>query len=900
MVFTCERCGGNLRMKKRGIGVCEYCNTVQTVSTSHSDNDKETIERAEEFRRNGDFEEAISLLQPLANQNSDDPEVYWKLALCRHGIVYVEDPDSGKNFPTFYRFQNGAFTVDPDYKQALSLAGTEEKVLYTRFADEITTQQQKLIRAAQNAEHFDVFISYKETGADGNRTQDSVIAQKIYNDLEKEGIKAFFSHITLQGVLGEDYETKIYSALMSSRIMLLVGTRRENMEATWVKNEWMRFLSLMKRDNTRRLVPVVSGMKPEDLPDAVKHLKLQACDYSQLGADMDLIRSIKKVLGATGGAQGGASQTGSAPAKNFDKQLKAAFALLKAGQFDEAKKICDKIFETDPENARAYYCCFCASMLIMTPSEEDTVEAVRDRLKTIKQDSSRHIMLLERELSKFSSWKRNADFSKACSFGGESYTRKLDAIYEAVFKLYFDAVTELETQVSTHDEYSKLISLLMLLPETDEVREKISQINSKISSYDVEDTYKRLCLQAQGAVKFDECMSVSEAFDKLGYKDSEKRAKELRVRAIKIGQNEAGKLTENGHSIPNYTQACAIYKKLSDIGDAKAVKKLKAAQSRLLTLTKEMLVRSMGETPTTVENCQQAARTLRSLGFDDADKAAERYDKLAVTLATGARVKQSGRILKIVAAAIPALLFIAAYIFSILGGYLNDGMVQLIKKIPQVDKLVIFVGVFCVTGIVYGALLRMCRHRFLMSLLFIAATALYCVTTCSKGTVPVSPRMLWGVKLLPGGETSNILSLAALCAPSVILMWIAAFIPMGGKTAGWIIALILLGAGTACMLDSELMGRFSFFHRGLETWQSYALIPAAAFAGAVIFGLLGRVFRLNRLLCLLYIAFVGYFAYINTNLYWREQLISFVSTEYYPALMCLPALLVFLFRGKRS
>ena len=65
----------------------------------------------------------------------------------------------------------------------------------------------------QKKKPYDIFICYKETDKQGNRTHDSVIAEDIYDKLTSLGFKVFFSKITLENKLGKEYEPYIYSAL---------------------------------------------------------------------------------------------------------------------------------------------------------------------------------------------------------------------------------------------------------------------------------------------------------------------------------------------------------------------------------------------------------------------------------------------------------------------------------------------------------------------------------------------------------------------------------------------------------------------------------------------------------------------------------------------------------------
>lgn len=76
--------------------------------------------------------------------------------------------------------------------------------------------------------------------------------------------------------------------------MLVLGTKPEYFNAVWVKNEWSRFLKIMKQDRSRLLIPCYRNMDPYELPEEFAHL--QAQDMSKIGFVNDLIRGIKKVI----------------------------------------------------------------------------------------------------------------------------------------------------------------------------------------------------------------------------------------------------------------------------------------------------------------------------------------------------------------------------------------------------------------------------------------------------------------------------------------------------------------------------------------------------------------------------------------------------------------------------
>ena len=168
-------------------------------------------------------------------------------------------------------------------------------MLYEKEAATINEIQKGILAISCQEEPYDVFICYKETDENGERTHDSVDATDLYYELTEMGYKVFFSRITLEDKLGTAYEPYIFAALNSAKIMVVLGSKPEYFNAVWVKNEWSRFLSLMKTDRKRTLIPAYRNMDPYNLPKEFSHL--QALDMNKLGFMSDLTRGIKKIIG---------------------------------------------------------------------------------------------------------------------------------------------------------------------------------------------------------------------------------------------------------------------------------------------------------------------------------------------------------------------------------------------------------------------------------------------------------------------------------------------------------------------------------------------------------------------------------------------------------------------------
>lgn len=368
MIFKCKMCGGELEVTEgASVAECPYCGAKQTLPKLDNERRANLYDRAGHFRRMSDFDKAMALYEQILNEDTTDAEAYWSIVLCRYGIEYVEDPATHKRIPTVNRVQRTSILADEDYKSALAYADGYQRELYEAEAKEIEEIQKGILAISEKEEPFDVFICYKETDERGVRTRDSVLANDLYYELTKEGYKVFFSRITLEDKLGTAYEPYIFAALQSARVMVVVGTKAENFNAPWVKNEWSRYLALIRSGAKKTLIPAYRDMDPYDLPDAFSHL--QAQDMSKLGFMQDLTRGIQKLL-ADDGKQNAApavqTATPAVPtvsaadaavlaAQSQQALIKRAWLFLEDGDFAATDAYCEKVLDADPECSEAYF-----------------------------------------------------------------------------------------------------------------------------------------------------------------------------------------------------------------------------------------------------------------------------------------------------------------------------------------------------------------------------------------------------------------------------------------------------------------------------------------------------------------------------------------------------------------
>ena len=519
-VFKCKMCGGALDIVEGAtIAECESCGTKQTIPNLSDEKRRNLYDRANHFRRNNDYDKALFIYEQILNEDKTDAEAYWSIVLCKYGIEYVEDPSTHKRVPTINRTQFTSIFADEDYKSAIAYADGYQRDLYETEAKEIDKIQKGILAVSSKEAPFDVFICYKETDKNGRRTQDSVLAQELYYALKNEGLNVFFSRITLEDKLGTAYEPYIFAALNSAQVMVVLGTKLEYFNAVWVKNEWSRYLSLIKKGEKKTLIPAYKDIDPYDLPEEFSHL--QAQDMSKLGFMQDLIRGIKKIIGFSKPSK----QETVIVKESHDiaPLIRRAFLFLEDGDFASADEYAEKVLDLNPECAEAY---------------------------VLKLLAELELTALEELENYYAPVTNNANYIKACRFADSKYratlegynahilerldTERKEKIYREGLNLlnakcYDDAIARFSKLLDYKDSADKI----ELCKQRKEIVRKeqvyvqalhrVSVANSKDKILNYEETIKRSITELQ---------SIS------GYKDSDEQVAKLQAQLEKWRENK--------------------------------------------------------------------------------------------------------------------------------------------------------------------------------------------------------------------------------------------------------------------------------------------------------------------------------------------------------------------------
>lgn len=399
-IIKCKMCGGDVKLSEdKTFGTCEFCGSTMTFPKVQDSNEQRiaAFNRGNYFRRIGEFDKALAVYEKIVQEDDTDAEAHWCCALCRYGIEYVEDPVSLEWLPTCHRASFDNFLEDVDYLAALKNSDGVPHRQYQKDAAKIAEVQRGILATSQNEEPFDVFICYKESDENGNRTKDSLLAQEIYYQLTDQGRRVFFSRITLESKTGTEYEPYIFAALQSAKVMIVVGTKPEYFNAVWVKNEWCRFLALMKKDHGKLLLPCYRDMDPYNLPDALAIL--QSYDMSKIGFLQDLTHGISKVLDTNKLSEPVPMQgTTIVQSKvSSNAQVKRGNLALADHDWEQAKIYFNQALDLDAECAEAYLgialaehqCSNLQELKKIKVKEASEIEGVSEETPIQKQASAR-------------------------------------------------------------------------------------------------------------------------------------------------------------------------------------------------------------------------------------------------------------------------------------------------------------------------------------------------------------------------------------------------------------------------------------------------------------------------------------------------------------------------------
>lgn len=495
--YICRMCGGALELINKGVCRCEYCGNWQSVPQIDDDDKAELCTVAERFRKKYQYDKAIEIYEKLLKIYPTDADLYWSMLLCRYGVEYQEQKC------TLNRTQPRSLLADEDYKTALKYATSEQRNIMESQAAEIDRIRRGIVESALGCKEYDVYLCCNEFDENGRRTRESVIASSLFSKLANEGFRVFFAQITLEDILTSEWEQHIYAALNSAKVMVIVGTSKESFENIWVKNAWVRYLSLMNGER-KTVIPTFRNIDACELPAELSYF--QALDMARLGFERDLVSSIRGVIAADNIVQRSENHT------KDDPLLRRAYVHLQEGEFSEVCSISDQLLKTQGESAEIY--------LVKLLAE-------------YKVTSENALDLLETDFS------YSENYRRAMQLGDEGFRLKLrEHNNRSAYNKFVSQLesAESETQCLAAAEGFRALGEYADSDEKVTVAEnKAKQLKEQAEHKDRENIYALCVKNLNESTDLNVLRSVEHSLNKLGdYKDSADLADKCAVRIRRI------------------------------------------------------------------------------------------------------------------------------------------------------------------------------------------------------------------------------------------------------------------------------------------------------------------------------------------------------------------------------
>lgn len=524
-LFKCKMCGGNLEVTEdMTVCECEYCGTKQTVPKTRDDVMSNLFNRANNLRIKCEFDKAQEIYEKIVASDPSESEAYWGIVLCKYGIEYVEDPATYKKVPTCHRTQLESVMTDVDFLAAVEHADVVRRSVYEEEARVIDKLQMDILEIVHKEKPFDVFICYKETGEDGKRTNDSVIANDIYYQLTTEGFKVFYAAKTLEDKQGQEYEPYTFAALNSAKVMLVIGSKPEYFNAVWVKNEWSRYMKLMNSDRSKLLIPCYKDMDAYDLPEELSHF--QAQDMSKIGFINDVIRGIKKVIVKDESAKAPApiQEVVAAPASaNVENLIKRGMLALEDGKWEEADRFFEQVLNENAEEPRAYFGKMLSSL--KERNEENLVQSAPER---------------------FSPLADNEYYKKTYRFAGDEYKAYLVDLNN---RYIFSAAMKRFNSANTENDFFDAKGIFDSIADYQPAKVKSAECIDGAHEFEYQKALK--ILKSDNSTENDLSTAISYFRHIRDWKDSEMRIAECQERIDKIQEEIERKRRERKQEAEN-------------------------------------------------------------------------------------------------------------------------------------------------------------------------------------------------------------------------------------------------------------------------------------------------------------------------------------------------------------
>lgn len=254
---------------------CEGCR--QRIYRPNDDEKAmEMLDEADGLCQERRFDEAKYLYRKVHEMDAQSTRALWGLFRCKYGVEIVVEDGSDSEFTVCGRRGDGDWTNEILF-QPLETA-PNYRGLYNAVRNDII----EFNGLRRKNTRYDVFLCYKHTDrratgvkgeAEATPSLDREWVARFYEALKARlpaDRRIFYAPVSLKGMTGGNYAAGIDYALATSRVLVVVGSKREYFESVWVRSEWSRFLGYINQRCTRRLIPIFRGMRESELPEDLR------------------------------------------------------------------------------------------------------------------------------------------------------------------------------------------------------------------------------------------------------------------------------------------------------------------------------------------------------------------------------------------------------------------------------------------------------------------------------------------------------------------------------------------------------------------------------------------------------------------------------------------------------
>lgn len=312
------------------------------------------------------FQEAAERFQFLIDEDSGHEAALWGYLQACYGIVYLTGYGEAIPKPTFCfgtERRLPEFKKHDKYRMLMSLPlSEEEKAVYEEKANEIVRSVQSIKRELAKSIQYDVFICAKVSPINGVtqnagtipdsatpneiKTPDCRYAHEIYRKLTApadEGgkqLKVFFSDISRPQGINADWQ--IWSAMLRSKHILVIGTQKEHLESTWVMSEWRRWMYMVENDTefSRDMTSFLTYI-PDESWDSIRpdvwDLRRVQIDHTP----QQLEETIRRLR-----CGGSAARSDTEPTESLDVAIRHIRARILLGEYESARAALNARMET--------------------------------------------------------------------------------------------------------------------------------------------------------------------------------------------------------------------------------------------------------------------------------------------------------------------------------------------------------------------------------------------------------------------------------------------------------------------------------------------------------------------------------------------------------------------------